>query len=419
MNSALRKSAQNPSPDWFLISGDLSVRLNRPVTLGVDANGIIQLNAKDAGVRWLTLGVAPSGDGIVIVWQDSAIELRSNGTSLDPDTLFEPGTLIQLPNNDVYLGRSLLRGKSLRTIEVIRTRQRKVRTDASEPVKTALETPIGPVPEVPAKAQREAPSVPVRAAAIRAAKAKPHSQTPERRWGLGLAAVVLVGAGVVGWQQRDLLSAGLSAADQPLTTAQSVTTDPSSTPAQVSMPAQPDVEGPPEQPALDPEAAVASTPQAADSTTEELTTAQTPAPQAEAEAEVTPQTETVAQAEPEPTTSAMLTQAEPEPPTSALLTQAEQLFAQGYYTWPEPNAATLIDQILGMDPEHGGALELRDRMATLLLDEARAAYDEGFPGAARDQVKAVLAFHRNHGPAVELLIAWDEARLARRIASRS
>jgi hypothetical protein len=99
----------------------------------------------------------------------------------------------------------------------------------------------------------------------------------------------------------------------------------------------------------------------------------------------------------------------------SLMHEAQALFDMGYYTWPKPSAADRLDELLGLDPTHDGALALRDRMASLLIVKARQPYTEGFFGSARDQIKAVLAFHRNHGPAVDLLIKWDEARLIRNL----
>jgi hypothetical protein len=59
MALSLRQTRQKDPAEWFLISGDFCIRLIRPVTIGVDANGVLQLNAKEVTGRWLTLEVAP------------------------------------------------------------------------------------------------------------------------------------------------------------------------------------------------------------------------------------------------------------------------------------------------------------------------------------------------------------------------
>ncbi|MFT7652625.1 MAG: hypothetical protein ACI9ON_002680 [Limisphaerales bacterium] len=411
---SLRQTRQNDPAEWFLISGDLCIRLTRPVTIGVDANGTLQLNAKQVITgRWLTLEVAPDANSVAINWLDESLELR-NAEPQQAEPVLTQGTLLRLPHNEVYLGRSMQRGKRSQLIEVVQ--RRNVTTPAPQPAKK-IQEPIEPIEPISEAMPELEPTTKTRSTIERAQAAqlpllplseaisvvvpspmwtasnepvthasrppKPPATERDHSWLWGTLAVG--GIAVILYQlyipstQQEPASISLQA---PTITEKVTTTNELAVEIATSTPNEETVDTP-----------VLVTPPVGVDQTSVLPTSISLIKTDKIPSDINPE-------------SLM---------PDSLMNEAQALFDMGYYTWPKPSAADTLDDLLALDPAHNDALALRDRMASLLIDKARQSYTEGLFGSARDQIKAVLAFHRNHGPAVELLIKWDEARLNRNL----
>ena len=105
MALSLRQTRQKDPAEWFLISGDFCIRLIRPVTIGVDANGVLQLNAKEVTGRWLTLEVAPDVNSVAIAWLDASLELRNAEPQQTKKSQWSPSS--QLPRQYLNSNRHL------------------------------------------------------------------------------------------------------------------------------------------------------------------------------------------------------------------------------------------------------------------------------------------------------------------------
>jgi hypothetical protein len=88
------------------------------------------------------------------------------------------------------------------------------------------------------------------------------------------------------------------------------------------------------------------------------------------------------------------------------LASARELLAQGYVVWPEENATRLLGELLAENPQNREALVLLEEAAGQMLQNARAAYADGFEDSAISELRQVLSFHPNYSPAREQYLEW-------------
>ncbi|MEM9623765.1 MAG: hypothetical protein AAF993_19130, partial [Pseudomonadota bacterium] len=102
-------------------------------------------------------------------------------------------------------------------------------------------------------------------------------------------------------------------------------------------------------------------------------------------------------------------QAEQEAAINDMLNNAAELMAEGFITWPERNAVSLLHAVLVESPDNLQAQQLLDAAATQLLEQAQQAYNDGFTDGARAVVDDVLQFHPGWPAAIDLKFAWQDA----------
>ena len=94
-----------------------------------------------------------------------------------------------------------------------------------------------------------------------------------------------------------------------------------------------------------------------------------------------------------------------EPPQNVteLLEAARQQIDDGYITWPEQNAVTILGEVLRREPTNAEAQTLLLGCADILITEAERAFGDGFASSSEKVVLEVLDFYPNYAPALDLL----------------
>ncbi len=427
--------------DWYLIANQdgLAIKLRGGVTLGEDAAGALCLDARDQASRWLALSL--EAGHLLVSEQGNGVQLAREGSwSANAGGLvLARGTVLEFPNNDVYVSQSLHRG-------VVNMRV-SVRCDADA---EGL-TPPASSPEVsPAPAPKPASAAPPRGAV--AAPKVTAARNPEQRddgvmavpdipealqyvaadrvhrrsgiqWWMGAGLVVLVAAVGGLLYQRFVVTPPAAipneAARQPIAEAMEATVS-SGTSAPATDPPEP---GPDAIPQAIPQlvdaddtsgttAPLSDDPIATDPPDIASLPARDEAPASDNTPSRTARIEPLSErAQPsDPALSAPPQPAvNPELELERLLREAQSLIDQGFLTWPEVNATTVIADALRVAPGEPRALALRESVAADLLLEAQVAYADGFQGSALDMLDQVLAFHPEFAPALAQRSQWRQA----------
>ena len=363
--------------EWFLVANKdkLSIKIRGQVTLGEDDRGLLTLESKKDGERWFTLSVDPQ-DSLVLSELGAQWEVESPGAwvSQQPGVVCIPGTLLSLPNNEVYISHNLLRGKVQQHL-VVRPAELPVvdepdvdivvpeapteedfKAESEELLITTL--PPGssievPEPESAPEAKREIPTLttPVESTPIHRPEVSEPQQSARKAWvGFGLLAVA-AGAGYFYWQTGGFQP-------QPLEPVQST----SST--------------------------IAPTAEASEARQLEVA-----APQLEPPTHLDPVRETIA----------VTNEIEDADDTVAAekdwqqeISEARFLMDRGFINYPERNTVSILGEILAAVPEHVEAWELLNQATDIYLTDARRAYEDGFIDAALEMVTEVERFHPNY-----------------------
>jgi hypothetical protein len=98
---------------WFLIAGKdgLSLKLRQGLVVGEDQQRLLKINARERDERWLKL--VPGGDCLLVevLRDDIAANWETGETSIvDGCLAVAPGTVIVLPNNELYVSNEMMRG---------------------------------------------------------------------------------------------------------------------------------------------------------------------------------------------------------------------------------------------------------------------------------------------------------------------
>lgn len=97
--------------NWYFITDGVSLKVTNSITIGEDADGVLALESSDAEERWLTCSVE-SGELLVEhLHEQFRIELPGSWSTRKPGAMLESGMVIVLPNNEVYIGESAVRGE--------------------------------------------------------------------------------------------------------------------------------------------------------------------------------------------------------------------------------------------------------------------------------------------------------------------
>ncbi len=414
--------AGNQHDDWYLIANQdgLAIKLRGGVTLGEDQAGGLCLDARDQASRWLTLSV--DQDHLLVSEQGSGVQLAQEGAwSADASGLvLARGTVLEFPNNDVYISQSLHRG-------VVNMRVT-VRCDADAvglpPAEPALPPPApsaqrAPAERAPARVAAASPplsddpsveardddvmTVPGIPEALRYQPAARPARRHTGRW-VGVALVVLAAALSV--LLYDRFAPGEPG--QPPGASASAANDsaipvalPGVDPARVNAGAGSDAG------ILDDRGTRLDT----DETPSVVVTPiERPAPSADETPFAAASTEPFSP-NADVTTAAAESAVDDEVELERLLGEAQFLISEGFLTWPEVNAMTVIGDALRLAPGDPRALALRDALVSDLLREAQAAYRDGFQDSAIDVLEQVVAFHPEFAPALAQLSQWQRARV--------
>ena len=383
--------------EWFLVANKdkLSIKIKGQVTLGEDHRGLLTLESRKDAERWFTLSVDHQ-DALVISELGAHWEVESPGAwvSQQPGVVCIPGTLLSLPNNEVYISHNLLRGTVQQHLvvraaddqgsdhmDIVVTESLESVVDESD-AKLELEVeaekeaekeeellitalPPGSPAQVKEKTpEASAPEIPTLTAPI----ASPDIEAPqeegkaEERKGksskapyVSLALVGIVGvAGYFYWQ-----------AQTPVTQ--------SNENAAVVTPAAPqnETENKENVPAMAQDGVV--------ETSKELK----PDPQAVSL--------------PAPVVEPVSEIAEVQPQDwQQQLSEARFLMDRGFINYPERNAVSILGEILAQAPGQPEAWQLLNEATETYLTDALKAHADGFTDAAREMIAEVERFHPNY-----------------------
>ena len=371
------------SSDWFLVSNkdNLSIKIRGSITIGEDALGVLMLNGSVGDSRWFTLTVDDAGH-LEITHLMPGIHLEAPGkwSTNTAGALLPAGTVIAMPNNELYVSQDLQRGRAALKVKVT---MRTVSTEvpileeaANSPEGQALGEPIVVALSVSDPAIEE-PAVPILTDRVEL-EDEAHSVP---RWMVVAAPVFVLCALVAGVFY--IIS---------------------------KVPQQPEQTAASKQ--------IASTEQVAK---------RIPPPAVTEKPVVTPQitgaaepveifTEVFKPTAPDGTGS--MPAADLIEPTEAPLIDvpgqlalARQLLDQGYINWPvDQNAAFILGSLLARAPDLDEALRMLDEAAEVMMMQARGAYGDGFQDSAISVLEEVMVFHPNYAPARELHMEWTRER---------
>ena len=109
------------SDDWFLVANrnNLTIKILKYITLGENESGLLVLDSRVDGERWLTLEVDPAGC-LNVVYQDPhcRLECPERWVTDSAGAVLPRCTMLELPHNKVYVSQQLQRGKVEQTVVV-------------------------------------------------------------------------------------------------------------------------------------------------------------------------------------------------------------------------------------------------------------------------------------------------------------
>ena len=376
--------------EWFLVANKdkLSIKIRGQVTLGEDDRGLLTLESRKDTERWFTLSV-DNQDALVVSELGAAWEMESPGAwvSQQPGIVCIPGTLLSLPNNEVYISHNLLRGKVQQQLVV-----RPAQDQADNPEVDIV------VPEPPLELDEELDDQ----TQLEKAQTRPETEATE-------AEELLITALPPGSpiEVKEQTPAQLKA-DIPTLTTPAVAND---TVAEI-----------PQENAVAPRKSKAAYAgfvllglagaasyffwQVDTSVSMPMESAQvtTPVEELEVTTEVEPKLDEI----PEIVAVEPITEVAPEPETSPAIVEvvaedwqkeiaeARFLMERGFINYPERNAVSILGEVLAASPDNVEAWQLLNQATDIYLSDARRAHEDGFINAALEMLDEVERFHPNY-----------------------
>jgi hypothetical protein len=375
------------SSDWFLVSNkdSLSIKIRGSITIGEDGPGLLILNGSQRDERWFTLTVDHAGH-LEVTDLMSGIHLEAPGkwSTNSAGAILPAGTVIAMPNNELYVSQDLQRGRAALKVKVTTQLALSEASEVplleeaanspdsvefAEPIVVSL--PVNePFPEEPA-----APMLTERAER----GVDPHSVP---RWMMFTAPVLIF----------CVLAAGIYYIMSQVTQQ----AEPAATSVQAAAPKS-------------------TAPAPPDPRPEDVRSSQSNQSAENLEPtrlfkEVVSPIVPDSQAAPVATDSIGPVEASVVD-VPVQLAKARRLLDQGYINWPvEQNAAFILGTLLASFPDLDEALEMLDEAAEAMIAQARGAYGDGFHDSAIRVLEEVMVFHPNYAPARELHMEWTRER---------
>ncbi len=451
--------------DWFLVANkdSLSIKIKGAITIGEDAMGLLMLNSADTQEHWLTLSVDPAGH-LEAVQLKAGFRLEAPGqwSTTTPGAILPHGTVIALPNNELYVSHDLQRGRAVLKARLSRVEESAGFSSSSHelppPVPPAtivvpeiqlttrsaeepaplkqVDPPLLDVPVVRERAPDSEPAqptsvrepAPVRQRRRRSEPVQPSAHRPVDNEIVGgviaarhgrnstnivasiagiLILVVLVGGGFYVTERLQKAEAERAAAEfdeQPI--------------LERIARSRNDSRGAQATPFDNPAGTIAGGALDNDEpTNNSLQVTQHDGDSSAALAEVmgartadelTSAAASEAQgdtADP-PVTNVALTDKD-NTTIDAELARARQLLNSGFINWPpDQNAATVLGNLLAQYPDNPVALQLLDDAAVQMMIQAQSAYRDGFEDSAIRVLEEVMVFHPSFEPAKSLHAEW-------------
>ena len=138
------KSAVRVSERWYLVADwdEMAMQILQPVAIGENEAGLLVVDATASDERWLCLDVDASG----------GLSIRSLHPSWGIDSVprdtplrVTPGTVLTLPNHDLYLGVQAQRGRPVHRLTISRSAPAKVLAMPNRSVEAAADDAEIPV----------------------------------------------------------------------------------------------------------------------------------------------------------------------------------------------------------------------------------------------------------------------------------
>ena len=125
--------------DWYLVANrnNLTIKIVKYITLGENEAGLLVLDSRVDAERWLTLEVDPGGS-LNVVYQDPRVRLEApdRWVADSAGAVLPRCTMLELPNNKVYVSQQLQRGKVEQLVQVTHGNPTETELVISVPVAT-------------------------------------------------------------------------------------------------------------------------------------------------------------------------------------------------------------------------------------------------------------------------------------------
>jgi hypothetical protein len=354
-------------PTWYLIAGDdeLTLKLRSVLVVGEDAQGMLRLDPKLNGERWLQISEHGASLVVTALRPDLSVHLaKGKHTPLHDGLELLPGTVITLPSNEIYVGHSMRRGRRVNHLVVEQKQAPLVAVEHKQPIV---------IPEPPILKDR-LPTDDESAPIIVAEVSPPTSANTMVRRSvvkpIGYALLVAIGLVLLIYSVAQNVTR-LAKPDEVVE------------PNNVRVLEAPKVQAP--QPVAVP---IAVPPEPL---------------QAQEETEAVPQPDLTPTHIVQPVTEVP----PPDQFVQTSLSKARDFMAKGFITAPpDRNAVMHLQLALYKDPTNAEALELMSIAAQRVLAAAVEGHQAGLEYEARNLLEELLAFHPEHAEANRLWREW-------------
>ncbi len=393
---------------WFLVANRdrLSIKINQSITFGESQDGVLAIESRIPQERWLTLSVDPGGFlNVTDLLSGCVLESPKNWSVSKPGAILPSGTVLALPNNELFISQDLQRGKMVQRV-LVTWQEDVIVVEEAVPV---LQNPLAEPMLTDIVSPSAKPNSPngddtsfANSASLATSSGRGVSVLQTQPAVIAILMVVLallafalrgeyiedidapMTATLLEYHGKNLPKQSLKMQSQQediQNVAASVVTQPRASSPAISRPAssRPDSE------VLNATGLFPELPPNSFATdTRNLSTAVAVEVVAEVE-----ETATVEQQ----------------------LVKAQRLMDAGFIHWPgNENAAGILGALLVQDPGNSQALAMLDEAAATTLAGALVAYEDGFHVSAIRELEEIMIFHPNYYPAIVQHLDWMQTR---------
>ncbi|NOX51625.1 MAG: hypothetical protein GXP16_13990 [Gammaproteobacteria bacterium] len=360
---------------WFLVANRdrLSIKINQSITFGESQDGVLAIESRIPQERWLTLSVDPGGFlNVTDLLSGCVLESPKNWSVGKPGAIFPSGTVLALPNNELFISQDLQRGKMVQRV-LVTWQEDVIVVEEAVPV---LQDPLAE----PMLTDIVSPSVkPNSPNGDDTSLANPTSLAASSGRGISVLqtqpaviAILMVALALLAFALR---GSYIEDIDTPMT-------------------------------------AVLVEYHGKNLPTQNLKTQRQQEDTQNVTASVATQSFAFASDTSTPVgVEEVVAEVEQAPTVEQQLIKAQRLMDAGFIHWPgDENAAGILGTLLVQYPGNSQALAMLDEAAATTLAGALVAYEDGFHDSAIRELEEIMIFHPNYYPAVVQHLDWMQTR---------